>query len=136
MECTVSDDLFQPTAPSRLLRHTSNDYCPVEAALNRIGGKWKALVILRLLVRARRFNELQRTLPGITQRMLTRQLRELESDGIVRREIFAEVPPHVEYSLSPAGHALRAVIQHMCEWGQLHVQGEAADFEAVLEAVS
>ncbi len=132
----MSDDLLQVTAPSRLLRHTSNDYCPVEAALNRIGGKWKALVVLRLLVRARRFNELQRALPGITQRMLTRQLRELESDGIVRREIFPEVPPRVEYSLTPAGHALRTVIQPMCEWGQLHIQGEAANFEAILEAVS
>jgi DNA-binding HxlR family transcriptional regulator len=63
-------------------------------------------------------------------------MREFESGGSARREIFPEVPPHVEYSLTPAGHALRAVIQHMCEWGQLHVQGAAADFEAILGAVS
>lgn len=119
----------------RPARHHLAEYCPVEAAISRIGGKWKALIILRLIVRTRRFNELQRSLPGCTQRMLTNQLRDLEADNLVRREAFAEIPPRVEYSLTPAGQALEPVLRAMCEWGQVQVMREPADFEKVLAAV-
>lgn len=120
----------------RKRRHENPALCPVEAALARIGGKWKGLIVLRLMVRTRRFNELQRSLDGCTQRMLTLQLRELESDGIVHREVFREVPPRVEYSLTPTGRDLAPVIRTMCEWGQTHILGEAPDFEAVLRRAS
>ena len=123
-------------AEMRKRRHENPTLCPVEAALARIGGKWKGLIVLRLLVRTRRFNELQRSLEGCTQRMLTHQLRELEADGIVHREVFREVPPRVEYSLTPIGRDLAPVIRAMCEWGQDHVLGEARDFDAVLRRVS
>ena len=113
-------------------RHTDIELCPVEAALNRIGGKWKGLIVLRLLQRVWRFNELLRSLPGCTQRMLTNQLRELEQDGIVVRTAFPEVPPRVEYSLSEAGRDLEPMIRSMCEWGQRHVQGVEPDYEAAL----
>lgn len=118
---------------SRKPRHVGDADCPVEAALNRIGGKWKGLIVLRLLVRTRRFNELMRSLPGCTQRMLTNQLRELEADGIVHREVYAEVPPRVEYSLTKTGRALEPVIRAMCEWGQTHVQGVEPDFDLIIE---
>ncbi len=109
-------------------RHTDPEICPVEAALSRIGGKWKGVIVLRLLVRKRRFNELLRSLPGCTQRMLTNQLRELEADGLVHREVYREVPPRVEYSLTDMGRDLEPVIRAMCEWGQRHIQGVEPDF--------
>jgi len=116
----------------RKARHVDSDFCPVEASLNRIGGKWKGLIVLRLLQRTWRFNEMLRSLPGCTQRMLTNQLRQLEADGIVHREVFAEVPPRVEYSLTEIGRDLRPVIRGMCEWGQKHVQGIEPDFQAAM----
>ena len=122
--------------PTRKPRHQHESDCPVEAALNRIGGKWKGLIILRLLVRTHRFNEMLRSLPGCTQRMLTNQLRELEADGIVHRRVYAEVPPKVEYSLTQAGRALEPVIHSMSDWGQCHVQGVTPDFAPVLAHVS
>lgn len=117
-------------------RHLDHHHCPVEAALNRIGGKWKGLIVLRLLQRTWRFNELMRSLPGCTQRMLTNQLRELEHDGLVHREVFAEVPPRVEYSLTGPGRDLEPVVRAMCEWGQKHVEGVEPDFNLVLHRVS
>ena len=118
---------------ARKARHRDPGLCPVEAALNRIGGKWKGLIVLRLLVRTRRFNELLRSLPGCTQRMLTNQLRELEADGIVHRKVYAEVPPRVEYSLTETGRDLLPTIRAMCEWGQKHVQRIEPDFEAAFK---
>lgn len=117
-------------------RHENLELCPVEAALNRIGGKWKGLVVLRLLLRTWRFNELLRSLPGCTQRMLTNQLRELEQDGIVHREVFPVVPPRVEYSLTETGRDLAPTIRAMCEWGQKHVQGIEPDFDAMRREAS
>ena len=113
-------------------RHTDPEFCPVEAALSRIGGKWKGVIVLRLLVRKRRFNELLRSLPNCTQRMLTNQLRELEADGIVHREVYREVPPRVEYSLTETGRNLEPVIRAMCEWGQRHIEGVKPDFALVM----
>lgn len=124
------------TQPARAPRHKGEEYCPVEAALHRIGGKWKALIILRLLAGPRRFSELQRGLSGCTQRVLTTQLRDLEADRLIHREIFAEVPPRVEYSLTPAGAALKPIVRAMCEWGQEHVLGEAPDFARLMRQLS
>ena len=120
----------------RKQRHSDIEHCPVEAALNRIGGKWKGLIVLRLLLRTWRFNELLRSLPGCTQRMLTNQLRELEQDGIIHREVFPVVPPRVEYSLTETGRDLVPMIRAMCEWGQKHVQGIEPDFDAMQRKAS
>lgn len=117
-------------------RHLNDVICPVEAALSRIGGKWKGLIVLRLLQRTWRFNELMRSLPGCTQRMLTNQLRDLEEDGIVHREIFPQVPPRVEYSLTAIGRDLEPMIRAMCDWGQRHVEGVDTEFILLSEDVS
>ncbi|MDX2205170.1 MAG: helix-turn-helix domain-containing protein [Hyphomicrobiaceae bacterium] len=92
--------------------------CPVEAAMDLIGGKWKSVIVYHLLADGTlRFNELQRRLTGITKRMLTRQLRELEADELVSRTVFAQVPPRVEYSLTPDGRSLAPVIAALKAWG-------------------
>ena len=91
--------------------------CPVEATLDLIDGKWKAVIIYHLLDDTIRFNELRRRLSRITQRMLTRQLHELEADGLIHREIYAEVPPRVEYSLTALGRSLEPVVRTLWTWG-------------------
>jgi DNA-binding HxlR family transcriptional regulator len=98
-----------------------DDQCPVETTLAVIGGKWKAVLIFHMVRGgAHRFAELRRKTHGISERVLTRQLRELEADGIVRREVFAEVPARVEYSLTEYGESLQPVTEAMCAWGKLH----------------
>ncbi|MCM3001084.1 helix-turn-helix transcriptional regulator [Paenibacillus cellulositrophicus] len=92
--------------------------CPVETTLDVIGGKWKGIILYQLLEGKKRFNEFRRLNPGITQFMLTLQLRELERDGIIHREIFKEVPPRVEYSLTDFGRTLEPVITSMKAWGE------------------
>jgi DNA-binding HxlR family transcriptional regulator len=94
--------------------------CPVEFTLAIIGGRWKALILYQLFLGVKRFSELQKILKGVSQKMLTQQLRELETDGIVHREVYAQVPPKVEYSLTALGASLKPVIESMCEWGVLH----------------
>ena len=91
--------------------------CPAEITLRVIGGQWKTVILYHLCQGTRRFSELLRNVTGITQKMLTQQLREMERDGIVRRRVYAEVPPKVEYSLTPLGKSLRRVLETMCEWG-------------------
>jgi DNA-binding HxlR family transcriptional regulator len=91
--------------------------CSVEATLDVIGGKWKGVILYKLLERPMRFSELKRMLPAITQRMLTLQLRELEGDGLVHREIYKEIPPRVEYSLTEFGETLRPIVLAMLTWG-------------------
>ncbi|AHN21427.1 winged helix-turn-helix transcriptional regulator [Lysinibacillus sphaericus] len=92
--------------------------CPVEATLGVIGGKWKGVILYHLMSGTKRFNEFRRLMPDITQRMLTLQLRELEKDGIIHREIFKEVPPKVEYSLTEFGRTLEPIIKLMRDWGE------------------
>lgn len=93
--------------------------CPVEAALDLIGGKWKGVILYHLLKdKVVRFGELKRKLPDITQRMLTKQLRELESAGVINRKVYPEVPPRVEYTPSDLGRSLKDVITTLEVWGK------------------
>jgi DNA-binding HxlR family transcriptional regulator len=91
--------------------------CPAEVTLGVIGGRWKVLILYHLFGGTKRFSELQRALPGVTQKMLTQQLREMERDGIVSRTVFPQVPPRVEYALTPRGETLKPVVKAMCQWG-------------------
>lgn len=105
---------------SRFENYDCSAGCPVEAALEQIAGKWKGLIIYHLLTDTLRFNELARRMGRVTQRSLTKQLRELEADGIVSRRVFAVVPPKVEYSLTEKGQSLSEVIEALRAWGTQH----------------
>jgi DNA-binding HxlR family transcriptional regulator len=94
--------------------------CPAEFTLAMIGGRWKIPLIFHLLHGAKRFSELLRALTGVTQKMLTQQLREMERHGLVERQVYAQVPPKVVYSLTPLGRSLKPVVDAMCRWGELH----------------
>ena len=91
--------------------------CPVATTINQIGNKWKLLIIRDLLASTRRFGELRKNLEGISQRVLTQNLRELENDGLIKRKVYAEVPPRVEYSLNELGRSLLPIISTMADWG-------------------
>lgn len=103
-------------------RHVNYDRvaCPVEATLELIGGKWKGIVLYYLLGGRLRFSELKRKVGCVTQRILTKQLRELEADGLVNRMVYAEVPPRVEYELTDAGKSLQPIIFALKDWGEAH----------------
>jgi DNA-binding HxlR family transcriptional regulator len=106
---------------------TDETKCPAEFTLALIGGRWKIPIIFHLLAGRQRFSELSRSLKGVTQKMLTQQLREMERHGLVERKIYPQVPPKVEYSLTPLGASLRPVVEAMCQWGIVHnVEGEPA----------
>lgn len=94
--------------------------CAVEATLDLIDGKWKGVILFHLQNGTQRFGELRRRMPGITQRMLTKQLRALEEDGLIIRKVYAEVPPRVDYRLSEIGESLRPVIDTLKAWGERH----------------
>lgn len=91
--------------------------CPVEATLTYLDGKWKGVILFHLMDKTLRFNELRRHLPAITQRMLTKQLRELEESGLISRTVYPVVPPRVEYALTPLGSTLKPVIRALAAWG-------------------
>jgi DNA-binding HxlR family transcriptional regulator len=107
--------------------HLSRDACPVTATLDAIGGKWKPLIVYYLLQGTCRFGELRRHIPTVTQQMLTLQLRELERDGLVHREVYAEVPPKVEYSLTALGASLEPVVTTMTDWGRHYLARAVPD---------
>ncbi len=96
--------------------------CPVEATVDVMGGKWKGILLFELLESPKRFGELRRLVPAVTQRMLTHQLRELEHDGLVNREVFPQVPPKVEYSLTPFGRTLEPILLLMRDWGYRYAE--------------
>ncbi|MBR3538776.1 MAG: helix-turn-helix transcriptional regulator [Eubacterium sp.] len=97
--------------------------CPVATTVSLIGSKWKLLIMRNLLARPWRFNELQKNLEGINQKVLTDSLRSMEADGIITRTVFPEVPPRVEYALSELGESMRPIIKSMEEWGLEYKQG-------------
>ena len=101
----------------------SGYHCPVDATLERIGGKYKALILWQLLAHTLRFSELHRLIPQATPKMLTQQLRELEADGLLTRAVFAEVPPRVEYTLTEKGRSIRSVLYGMFDWGAEALRG-------------
>src|ERR1700760_331148 len=96
--------------------------CAVETAIEIIGGRWKVLILQELFGGTRRFSELHRALAGVSHRTLTQQLRELEAHGILRRKIHRQVPPKVEYSLTPVGETLRPVFAPMHDWAEKYSQ--------------
>ena len=91
--------------------------CSVESVISVIGGRWKCVILFHLLRGTLRFGELRRALPNVTQRVLTLSLRELEEDGLLQRTVYAEVPPRVEYALTPWGRSLEPILIAMREWG-------------------
>jgi DNA-binding HxlR family transcriptional regulator len=106
------------------------EYANLRKALTLIAGKWKLEILWLLYHRTHRFGELLRTIPGVTQHMLTRQLRELEADGLVTRTVYAEVPPRVEYSMTDATKALEPTIQSLMLWWQQFGKSAQAESQA------
>ena len=98
-------------------RRVEEPPCAVDVTLRVIGGRWKVLILQELFLGTRRFSVIQRTISGVTQKMLTQQLREMEAHGVVDRLVYAQVPPKVEYSLTPLGESLWPVLMAMHEWG-------------------
>lgn len=113
----------RPTRPEPASGNVSA--CHLEYALGLISGKWKGLILIRLLERRWRFNELERNLAGCSARMLATQLKRLEGDGIVLREVFPEVPARVEYDLTGNGRELAKVVAAICAWSEHHGDREA-----------
>ncbi|AXX85842.1 winged helix-turn-helix transcriptional regulator [Malaciobacter marinus] len=103
-----------------LIIDKENEKCPVETALDVIDGKWKILILWYLRRDTKRFNELQKQMPKITQKMLSQKLKELELDGIINRVVYPEVPPKVEYSLSDYGKSLKPILKQLYFWGEKH----------------
>ena len=112
---------------TRTSRRAEGAGCSVERALSLIDGKWKIVILHKLLRGTLRFNEIRRRIPAVTQRMLTRQLRELEADGLLIRTVYAQVPPRVEYSLSARGRSLEPVILALKEWGDRNLLPSRAE---------
>ena len=102
-------------------RYQAYGTCPVAVGMEIIGGKWKPIILYMLAHGVSRFSEMLRMIEGISKTMLTAQLRELEKDGLIHREVFAEVPPRVEYSLTELGKTLRPVLMSLCEWSEVNV---------------
>ncbi|CAG37437.1 winged helix-turn-helix transcriptional regulator [Desulfotalea psychrophila] len=96
--------------------------CPVTTTLSVIGGKWKLIILYIIRDEKKRFGEIKKIIPAITQKMLTKQLRELECDGIIHRKVYPVVPPKVEYSLTKHGHSLTPIVDAMAIWGEAHSQ--------------
>ncbi len=101
--------------------------CSIDVTLAVVGGKWKASILWHLAQETMRFSELQRQFSETTRKMLTQQLRELERDGLVHREVYPQVPPKVEYSLTEKGKSIMPILDLMCEWGRAYLDQSAVD---------
>ena len=101
--------------------------CPVATTVQLIGNKWKLLILRNLLARPWRFNEMLRSIPGISQKVLTDSLRQMEADGIITRTVYPEVPPRVEYALSELGESMRPILMSMQAWGSRYKESMAAE---------
>jgi DNA-binding HxlR family transcriptional regulator len=120
-------------AQARHARLDCSPGCSVEAAISLIDGKWKCVILFQLLSGGTlRFNEIRRRVPGVTQRMLTNQLRELEADGLILRHVYAVVPPKVEYRLSPLGRSMETVLLALKGWGDANIGLFAKSGDAML----
>jgi DNA-binding HxlR family transcriptional regulator len=108
-------------AKARYSRFDCSPGCSVEAAIGLIDGKWKSVILFHLMAGTLRFNEIRRHIPDVTQRMLTNQLRELEQDGMIDRKVYAQVPPKVEYSLSPLGRSMEPILLALKSWGDQNI---------------
>lgn len=107
-----------------LMVYREKEYkCPIDITLAVVGGKWKASILWHLSQDTMRFSDLQRQFSGTTRKMLTQQLRELEADGLVHREVYHQVPPKVEYSLTEKGRSIYPILDQMCEWGRMYLKG-------------
>jgi DNA-binding HxlR family transcriptional regulator len=95
-----------------------NAGCPVEITLTLLGNKWKVLILREIFTGKKRFGELSRGIQGISQKMLTQQLRQMENDNLIQRKVYAEVPPRVEYSLTEVGESLKPILDAMHKWGE------------------
>ncbi|KIT16618.1 winged helix-turn-helix transcriptional regulator [Jannaschia aquimarina] len=124
---TPALDTLDADRACRFERYDCSDGCPVEAALEQIGGKWKGLALYHLAAGTKRFNELKRLCGTVTQRMLTKQLRELEADGLISRTVHPVVPPHVDYALTAKGEALVPVLTALRTWGIAHARQHEAE---------
>jgi DNA-binding HxlR family transcriptional regulator len=105
----------------RRIKPGSPGECPTEHTLKVIGGSWKLPLVYFLFQGTKRYSEVQRRLHGISPRMLSKQLRELERDGIIQRKVYPEVPPKVEYSLTPSGRSLSPIVEALFKWGERHM---------------
>lgn len=105
-------------AAAKDAKDTERPSCAVETTIQAIGGRWKVLILRELFQGTKRFGQLHRALRGVTQKMLTQQLREMEADGLINRKVYPEVPPKVEYSLTPLGESLKPILDAMHEWGK------------------
>lgn len=101
--------------------------CPIEITLNIISGKWKFLIIKELIDGPKRFSQLNRSIKGINQRMLTKQLRELEKEGIIERKVYPQIPPKVEYTLTELGYKLKPVLLALHQWGVEYIKSKSID---------
>lgn len=106
--------------------------CGIDVTLAVIGGKWKTSILWHLAIETMRFSQLQRQFSATTRKMLTQQLRELERDGLVHREVYPQVPPKVEYSLTEKGHSVMPILNQMCEWADGY-RCEETSFDTVTE---
>lgn len=108
--------------------------CPIETAVNLIGHKWKVLILRNLLTSdQQRFRDLQRGITGISQKMLTQQLRQMEEDGLIKRKIYAEVPPRVEYSLTELGWSLQPILNSISTWGKNYLEKQGKSLTNVID---
>ncbi|MDD3136448.1 MAG: helix-turn-helix domain-containing protein [Methanoregula sp.] len=115
-----------------MMKDPSCYFCPVEGTLDVIGGKWKPLIIWFLRKRVLRFSDLRRSIPGITDVMLTKQLRELEQDGVINRNVYTQVPPKVEYSLTPLGVTIIPLLDALCNWAIEHMKIPMIDDDEIV----
>ncbi len=111
-------------AAEDLMVYREKEYkCGIDVTLAVVGGKWKASILWHLAQETMRFSDLQRQFSDTTRKMLTQQLRELETDGLVHREVYPQVPPKVEYSLTEKGRSIHPILEQMCEWGRMYLNG-------------
>lgn len=110
-----------------LMVHRDKEYkCGIDVTLAVVGGKWKASILWHLAQATMRFSDLQRQFSDTTRKMLTQQLRELEADGLVHREVYPQVPPKVEYSLTKKGESIYPILEMMCNWGREYANTSAS----------